>query len=839
MDSNQKKVHDKKRKKFKAWKAILLFLVLIVLVTIGAGTGVVMAYINTAPQINPEDFTKKLAQTSTIYDKDGKYVESIHGVQSRTYVPLSQVKRYTQNAFIAIEDERFREHFGIDPKRIVGAFLADLKTGRPDQGASTITQQLIKNTMLTTDKVWKRKIQEAYLAIKLTKQLSKDQVLEYYLNTILLGGSSYGVQAASEYYFNKNVDQLTIAESALIAGLTQSPNKYNPYFNAKTPDVYKDRTMQVLSKMLENKFINQQEYETASKEVAAMNEKTFKKKDDSTDLKYQWFMEDAIDSVAKDLKDKYHYTSQQVNQMIYTGGLKIYTTIDPKVQDVVNKVANDPKYYPKLYKNIATWGTDKIIQPQIGVVINDYKTGQVRAELGGRGTQPQRSQNRATSIARQPGSSMKPLAVYGPAFDLGYSPASIIDDSPFTPEESALAPTWGKEGPHNFDRSYSGQTTIRDAVRRSLNVVAAKLILKIGPDVSTQYIKKFGITTLVETGAYNDAGPAKSLGGLTNGVTPLEMSAAYGVFGNGGKYVEPIFYTKVVDSEGKVLLEKKSATHQAISPQAAYLMTDTLKGVITSGTGTWVRTKAGFRSMPSAGKTGTTNEDADAYFAGYTAYYSGAIWMGHDLPSMGITRGKNSNKTLSSSDVAWMWGDIMKQIHEGLQVKDFEKPSGIVTASVCKDSGQLPTDLCSKDPRGNRVITDMFAEGTVPTDRCAIHTTALVDTSTGKLATEFCPPDLVKEQVFLKKPYPDTNSRVKDYIYQLPTQTCDVHNASYTPPTPTPEPTPPGNDGNNNGNGGNNGHDNGHDNGHGHGNENGNGGNGNNNTPTEPGLPLD
>lgn len=787
MNNKQKKVQDKKKKKVKAWKVVLLFLVLIVLVSVGAGLGIVMAYINTAPEINPADFSKKLAQTSTIYDKNGNYVESIHGVQSRTYVPLSKIKTYTQNAFIAIEDERFREHFGIDPKRIIGALWADVRSGRPDQGASTITQQLVKNTMLTSQKVLKRKIQEAYLAIKLEQQLSKDQILEDYLNTIYLGGSAYGVQAASEYYFNKNVDQLTIAESALIAGITQSPSKYNPYFNTKTPEVYKDRTMQVLSKMLENKFITQQEYDTASKEVAAMNEKTFKKKDESTDLKYQWFMEDAIDSVSKDLQTKYNYTQQQANQMIYTGGLKIYTTIDTKIQDIVDKVANEPKFYPKLYKSIATWGTDKVIQPQIGLVINDYKTGQIRAELGGRGNQPQRSQNRATAIARQPGSSMKPLAVYGPAFDLGYSPASVIDDSPFTPEEAAQAPTWGKAGPHNFDNSYSGLTTLRDAVRRSLNVVAAKLILKIGADVSTRYIKKFGITTLDEK---DYSTYAKALGGLTNGVTPLEMSAAYGVFGNGGQYVEPIFYTKVVDSEGNVLLDKKPETHQVISPQAAYLMTDVLKGVITSGTGTAVRTKAGFRSMPSAGKTGTTNEEADAYFAGYTAYYSGAIWMGHDLPSMGIIGGKNSNKTLSSGDVAWMWGEIMKQVHEGLPTKDFQKPSGIVTASVCKDSGKLPTDLCYKDPRGSQVITDMFIDGTVPTERCDVHVTALVDTSTRMLATEFCPPEFVKEEIFLKKPYPDTDPRVKDYIYQVPTRVCNVHTSMYVTPTPTPSQTP-------------------------------------------------
>jgi penicillin-binding protein, 1A family len=787
-DSKQTNVQNRKKKKIKPWKVVLLVFVLVILIAAGAGTGIVLAFVHTAPEPNVDDLKNRLALTTTIYDKDGNYVESLHGVENRTYVQLSQIKKYTQDAFIAIEDERFREHFGIDIKRIFGALLADIKSRSAEQGASTITQQLIKNAFLTKDKKISRKIQEAYMAIELEKKLSKDQILEYYLNTIHLGGSASGIQAAAEYYFSKNVDQLTIGESALIAGITQSPSKYNPYFNTKTPEVYKDRTYLVLSKMLQHNMITKEEYDGAKKEVADMNENSFKKKDDNTKLKYQWFIEAATDSIADDLKTKYNYSTDQINQLLYSGGLKIYTTIDPKVQDVVDRVANDPKYFPTLKGDLAVYGTSKIIEPQVAVVINDYKTGQVRAILGGRGEQPLRSMNRATKIPRQPGSSMKPLAVYGPAFDLGYSPASIVDDSPFSPEESALAPSWPKEGPHNYDdNSYGGLTTIREAVKKSLNVVAAKLVLKIGAGTSTDYIKRFGISTLVDTGKNNDAGPSKVLGALTEGVLPIEMSAAYGVFGNGGKYVEPIVYTKVVDSEGNVLLEKKPETHQAISPQAAYLMTSVLKDAVIGGTGSWVTSssKGNFKSTPSAGKTGTTENNENAYFAGYTSYYSGAIWMGHDKPSVGI-------KALSSSSVAWMWGTMMKEIHANLPSKDFDKPSGLVTASVCADSGKLPTDLCAKDPRGSRVISDLFIEGKVPTESCDVHVTALIDTSTGKLANEFCPPSLVREMVFLKKPYPSTDSRVKDKAYQVPTEVCNVHTAGTVVPTPTPTPNPTG-----------------------------------------------
>ena len=767
---------NKKKKKLKLWKIGLLTVLSIILVTVVVGAGIVMAYIKDAPKININDFTNKLALTSNIYDMEGNYVEGLHGVQNRVYAPLSKINKYTQNAFIAIEDERFREHSGIDIKRIFGAIWEDIKAGKPDQGASTITQQLIKNTLLTPQKVLKRKIQEAYLSVTLEREISKDQILEYYLNTIYLGGNAYGIEAASEYYFDKSTDQLDIAQSALIAGLTQSPSRYNPYNNDNTPKVYKDRQLTVLSKMLSQNFITNDEFEKAKNENL-----NFKKRDDNTGVKYQWFIDAAIKSVSDDLKANYNYTQDEIYQQIYSGGLKIYTTLDPKVQDVADKVANDPKYYPTLQKDIAIWGKDKIIQPQIGIVINDYKMGEVRAVVGGRGSQPFMSQNRATdpTYARQPGSAMKPIAVYAPAFDLGYSPASVIDDSPFNPKQSALAADWPKEGPNNYDNKYRGLTTIRDAVRQSLNVIAAKLILMIGPSTSTDYIKKFGISTLVLTGKYNDTGPAKALGGLTKGVTPLEMSAAYGVFGNSGVYVQPILYTKVTNSDGTIILEKKSQKHQVISAQAAYLMVDVLKGVINNGTGTAVKTKGKFISMPAAGKTGTTENQADAYFAGLTPYYSGTIWMGHDKPSVSLS--------LSSADTAWMWGDIMRQIHNSLAVKNFDRPGGIVTAIVCKDSGKLPTALCRRDPRGDRLIADLFAKGKVPKESCDVHVEAQVNTTTGKLANQYTPPDLIVNKVFIKRQYP-VDKRVKDYIYQIPTE-FDIIPVVTPGPSPTPVPS--------------------------------------------------
>lgn len=765
MDSKNDKVENrkKKKKKLKAWKVILITIVIIILIAAGAVGGVVLAFINTAPQIKVDAFTN-FAQTTKIYDKDGNYIESLHGVENRTYVPLAKIKKYTQDAFISIEDERFREHFGIDIQRVLGALWVDIKSGSKAQGASTITQQLIKNTFLTQDKEWKRKIQEAYLAIKLEQELSKDQILEDYLNTVYLGGSAYGIQAAAEYYFDKNVDQLTIAESAMIAGINQSPSKYNPYLNEKTPEVYKDRSILVLSKMLETKAISKEEFDKAKDEITNIN-KTLKKRSDNTVLQYQWFIEAAVDSIESDLEAKYGYTTDEINQKIYTGGLRIYTTIDTNIQNITEKVADDPKYYPTLKSDIATWGKDKTIQPQIGIVIQDYKTGQVRAVVGGRDKQPLKSLNRATVVPRQPGSAMKPLAVYSPAFDTGYSPATVIDDSPLTPEMAAAA-GWKNDPPQNYDGKFSGFTTVRNAIKVSKNIVAVKLMLNIGPSNSIEYLKKFGLKNLVTTPDKNgntDVVPAIALGGMTQGVTPQEMAAAYGTFGNDGLYTQPILYTKVMDSEGNVLLEKKSEKHKVVSPQAAYLMVDTLKGVVNGGTGS----RANIGSMPAAGKTGTTNNSTDAYFAGLTPYYSGAVWMGHDNPSQRLS--------LTSGETAQMWGDIMKQIHNSLPYKDFTKPSGLVTASVCADSGKIPTELCEKDPRGSRVISDMFVAGTVPAETCDVHVKAIVDTSTGKLANEFCPPELVKEMVFIKRLYP-ANDKVVDFQYQVPTETCDIHN---------------------------------------------------------------
>lgn len=702
----EKRKSKRKNKKRGVLNILLIIFLFIFLFIFAAGIGVAIAVIKSAPEIDA-NILDNLKQSSRIYDKDGNFIEDFSDVQNRTVVPLKKIPKHVQHAFIAIEDERFYKHHGIDPKRIFGALWYDIKTMSKAQGASTITQQLIKNIALSPKKDFSRKLQEMYLAIQLERKLSKDQILEGYLNTIYLGGSAYGVQAASMFYFGKDVNELTIAEAALIAGLTQSPYKYYPYSkkNQENPKTYLDRQQTVLKKMLKQGYITQEQYDEA------INQKlVFKSKESPNTMKYQWFIEPAIDEIAKDMADKLNITESEAKQRLRTGGYNIYLTIDTKIQEAAEAVINDDSFFKQfnLKPYASTENSPKVSQPQAAAVIMDYSTGEVRAIVGGRGPHPLRSMNRATDVKRQPGSAIKPLSVYAPAIDTQLATAAtIIEDSPFSQE--LLAATGGWE-PKNYDNSYRGNITVREAITRSINVVAAKLLLQLGIGTSVDYLQnKFHISTIKNSDKY--VAPL-SLGGLTEGVYPIEMAAAYGVFGNKGIYSEPILYTKVTDRYNNIIVERTSTQSRSISSQAAYIMLDMMKDVVRKPYGTGGRAR--FGSMPVAGKTGTTSDYTNVWFCGVTPYYSGAVWIGHDKPNTSISG-------LKSSLAAKLWGEIMKRAHEGLKVVDFERPSGIVYEKVCLDSGKYPTDLCFNDPRGNRVVTEMFIEGTQPVELCDYH----------------------------------------------------------------------------------------------------------------------
>lgn len=712
------------RKKSKASKFLKIFFSIVaffILVAMAAGIGVTVAVIKSSPQIDA-NIMDNLKQSSKLYDKNGNFIEAFSDDQNRSIVELKDIPTYVQNAFISIEDERFRQHHGVDIKRVFGAIWIDIRTFSKAQGGSTLTMQLVRNTVLNQKKEFTRKLQEIYLSIQLERKLSKDQILEGYLNTIFLGGNSYGVQAASLSYFGKDVKDLDISEAALIAGMTRNPNRYYPFSEknktANYEALYTRRNI-VLKKMLELGYITQNEYDTA------YNEKfVFKTKASKSSMSYQWFIEPAIDQVAKDYAEKYNIDVSEAKQKLRIGGYSIYLTIDPKVQKAAEDVLNTDSYYKGLglKQSLRYYTSDKrkpangatiqkYPQPQAAAVIFDYSKGEVRAIVGGRGPHPLRSINRATSVPRQPGSSIKPLAVYSPAIDTKLATAgTVIEDSPMSKDFVASHQGWD---PRNFETNkFEGRVTIREAIKKSINLVAIKLEVMLGTNTSIDYLQnKYHLSTIVTQGAYNDnAISPLALGALTEGVYPYEMAAAYGVFGNGGYYQSPIMYTKVVDNKGDTILDKTSNKTVSISPQAAYIMVDMLKGVVNGGTGT----RAKFGSMPAAGKTGTAADQTNVWFCGLTPYLSGAIWIGHDKPNTPMPG-------LKSSLPAMLWGKIMKTAHQDLAVKDFTKPSGITTAEICIDSGKAPTDACRNSSRGNRVRTEMFIDGTQPTQLCDYH----------------------------------------------------------------------------------------------------------------------
>lgn len=693
------------------------FITIFCLLILGAVacTGVILAIIKTAPTLDINGTILNFDQPSVIYDDQGQQMDTVITAQKRTVVRLNAVPKNLTNALISIEDERFYQHGGIDIKRIASAAFIDLlnkvhKQGNI-QGASTITQELIKQRMFLNDSLQnrldiRRKIQEAYLAEELETYLNKDQILEAYINTIYLGGQANGVEAAAKQYFNKSAKDLNLIECAFIAGLPQSPSHYYPFstYAQKNPSVYINRTKTVLSKMLENNYISNTDYTNAINDLD--NKKlVFTSGTNNDKYSYPWFSSYAVQQVKDDLKTQYNYTDEQVNNLLNNGGLKIYTTMSRSLEDASKKILDSDSSF-----DIDSW-KDKsgIIQPQASATLIDYKTGQIKVILGGRGDQPPGSYNRATTTVdvKQVGSSIKPLTVYSPAIENKVvTAATIIQD---TPVDDTFKAKYDNFDPHNDDYSNHGATSIRDAITRSVNVVAAKVEDQLGLDNGAAYADKFGLKL---DKADRSSISALSLGALTYGANSLTMAAAYGTFGNNGMYVTPRAYTKVVNSSGSNILESAYTTKKVISAQTAYIMYDLLKGPIHSAGGTG--TNADIGDMPSAGKTGTTTDSKNLWFCGLTPYYSAAVWLGDDeknpinLNSIGA----------GSNTCAKVWGLIMKEATKNLAVKDISKPSGITDAAVCKSSGKLPTPGCYA---AGTTITEMFLDGTVPTDYCTIH----------------------------------------------------------------------------------------------------------------------
>ncbi|WPC41302.1 PBP1A family penicillin-binding protein [Clostridium sp. JS66] len=707
MSKRRKKAVSKKPHSKNAFKTTLITILSLFILASVACFGVVLAIIQNAPPLDVKQILT-LNEPSILYDNKNQFMDVVVTNEQRTVIKNKDIPQNLKNAFVSIEDERFYKHGGIDLKRIAGVALIDVKNKikrQPGvQGASTITQQLLKNTLLSSEVTFKRKVQEMYLSVQLEKELSKDQILEAYMNTIYLGGRAYGVEAASEQYFNKKSKDLSLVECAFIAGMPQSPSVYYPFSTSakKNPSVYLNRTGTVLKKMYENGYINEEQYNAAINDLNNKKLAFQPQTQISNKLNFEWYTLPAIDQIKKDLKKQYHYTDTEVQHLLMYGGLKIYTSMDRDIQaNTVSAINSD---------SIIGASSDKngITQPQAAAVVMDYHSGEVKAIVGGRGDQPPRSFNRAASdnYLRPSGSSIKPLTVYSPSIDSKQSTAAtVIDDSALSND---LAQKYGSNGtpyyPQDEDQSFMGNMTIRTAIAKSRNLVAVKLEDLIGLKTGIEYAEKFGLTL----DAHDKSSiAALSLGELHHGTNPLTMSAAYGVFGNNGNYTAPKLYTKVLDRNGKSILENKTSTRKVLSPESAYVMYDLLKGPVSpGGTGT----SASFGSMPVRGKTGTSGDNKNFWFCGLTPYYSAAVWIGNDDAS--VCENGSSNKA------AAIWSAIMQPIHENLSTTDIQMPSGVTTANICEDSGKLATSSCYGDPTGNKTYNEFFIQGTEPSQYC-------------------------------------------------------------------------------------------------------------------------
>ncbi|MDP4180844.1 MAG: PBP1A family penicillin-binding protein [Bacillota bacterium] len=764
-------------------KILLVTFLLISFSAAGILGGLIYGYAKTATPIKPEQLDLKNL-TSFIYDSDGKEIAQLKGAQNRVLVDHDYIPDNLRNAFVAIEDKRFYEHKGIDFIRISSAVFNFLRPGGNTHGGSTITQQLVRNITGDTRRTLKRKVQEQYMAIQLEKHLSKEKILDLYMNLIFMGGSYYGVETASNVYFGKDVKDLTLAQCASLAGITNLPGKYAPVSDKNKKDNL-TRQHAILMEMKKSGFINEEQYQSALKEdvkfVSGNNNKIQTVKSQS------YFVDQVITDVKKDLVAS-GMSSQLADKTIYSNGIKIYTTMDSNVQKSMDEVFTNDKYFPII---------NKTQHPQAAMVIIDPKTGQVKALYGGYGQKTgDLILNRATQIQRQPGSTFKPIAVYAPAIDQKLvTAATPIDDAPSYLNGVSYGPY-----PQNYTRGdYSGLLTIHTALYRSINVVAAKTWLKLGPSLSLKYLKKDGIDRKIDT----DGTLSIAMGGLHNGVNALNMAAAYVPFVNNGIYREPTTYTKVLDKDGNILLEKKPKTTVVYDNEGtSFIMTNMMKDVCRIGTAN-INGLGLIQNgkMPTAGKTGTTSDNRDKWFVGFTPYYVGATWYGYD---------KNLKLTSAEYNQALtIWHAVMEKAHANLKPKEFNGPSGVVKKAVCIYSGKSPSDLCARDPRGNAITEEYFLPGTEPKDGdiCDVHVLKQVCKDSkdafgrNSLFGPNCPPSSLLESVFVQRkipyvkvspsdPYPD------DWKYEAPTGYCATHGG---PPSklPTTNTEPTNNDGTN------------------------------------------
>ncbi len=942
-----------KRKYTVNFMKLFKFLMVITLIAVIVVGSAVIVIAKTAPPIEPGNIYSLLTENSVLYDDQGEIIESLQSGGLRTNVAYSDMPQDLVDAFVAIEDKTFWDHNGFNVVRIFGAIFEGVFKGESISGTSTITQQLARNLYLAETKAQRsmtRKIREAYYTLQLEKQLSKEQIVEAYMNTIYLGANANGVQAAAQAYFSKDVQELTLAECAVIASIPKSPSKYAPLKKLEAEKVEPDneniivkgdiytivfdpafleRQKLVLSFMLDQELIEQAEYDAA---IAQDIKASMKPNLDTTEELSSYFTDYIVSEVIDDLVETLDIDRDQARYMVYNNGLRIHSTINVNVQKAVEKEFSNAANFPQVtglrkdaynniidssgipmlysygnflndadefvfapdeyemldsgdmriikgrrlvfYKTEVGGNTDysiefknmykiedgvfysinggvilipaeykekdddgniiisseffkekpdylnfnsdgsitvtsgyyllkqKVIQPQAAAVITDYKTGQIKAMMGGRSIKGDKLYNRAIK-PQPPGSSIKPIAVYGPAIELGaqqkgpWTAAYVVDDSPNYYN--------GELWPKNWYEGYKGLVTLRKAVEQSINIVSVKTLAEIGPAASIDFLKSVGITSVVESGATNDENAAAlALGGMTNGISPLEMASAYGAFPNQGVYISPVSYTTVTNKKGELVLESSQIRQKSMDPGTAFIMTDILRTTVSEG----IAGAASIGSQTVAGKTGTTSNNYDAWFVGFTPYYSASVWIGNDI-DIELSQGSKAASKL--------WSRIMASAHSGFASGSFPTASNVVSVAVDTISGKLPSDLSAMDPRGT-IRNEYFVQGTQPTEIDSMHVAVNVCSDSGYLATPYCPNQILK--VFVKRPA-GADPSVGDYAYEPPTYYCHLHNYDaeqypidptktidpnfiYMPPSDNPYDDEIPNNDNNNGNGNNN-----------------------------------
>ncbi len=684
---------------------------------VGAISLVIFACIFTAylrnylmPQVSFSLDSFRLNQTSVIYYQDkstGEYqaLQNLYGEENRIWASYKDIPTNLVYATVAIEDKRFFQHSGVDWLRSMKASANLFLGGSSTYGASTVTQQLVKNLTNDNEVTVRRKLVEIFRALEMEKQYSKEDIMEWYLNTIYLGEQSYGVRTAAYTYFGKDVSELDLAECASLIAITNNPSIFDPYISEKTKAKNKERQTDILYEMWQQGYITENEYQNAkNEELQFQYADSSSETGDNSDY-YSYFVDQVIRDVVNDLASATGYDTEVINRMILGGGYQIYSTIDVDVQNAAEEVYEDLDNIPK---------TDSTYQQlQSGIVIIDNETGDIAAIVGGVGQKEgSLTLSRATQSLLSPGSTIKPLAVYAPALEMGLiTPATVYDDTPFTFGSSP----W----PKNEDDTYHGLTNILTAMKRSTNTVAVKVLDDVGLDYAYHYaVNDMHLDTLVDQYELNGVNYTDksywslALGGMVRGVTIRDLTAAYASIENKGTYREARTYTKVLDSDGNVVLDNTQSSNENMSEKTAYYLTYMMEETVKDGTGQ----EAQVSGIDTAGKTGTTSDDKDRWFAGYTSYYTGVVWCGYDQPQEVVLEDDSIENPASV-----LFNKVMTKVHEGKQNKAFEKPTSVIDVEVCQDSGNLVNDWCTKDIRGDRTVTIQLDGSDVPTSYCSTH----------------------------------------------------------------------------------------------------------------------